>query len=156
MHAVSPAEPPSAVIDTNIWISAFINRRGASYRLLQALFAGQFIAVISRFLLDELMAVSARPNIRRRTGLTDEERDSFVDLLGRQGRWVNTVGELKLCRDSKDNLVLETAILGQAQYLVSRDDDIKRDQALIATLAEHGVEVVTVARMLEIFDAAQR
>ena len=52
-------------------------------------------------------------------------------------------------------MVLETAILGRARYLVSRDDDIKGDNDLIKHLAARGVEVVTVARMLEILDAAQ-
>ena len=51
--------------------------------------------------------------------------------------------------------MLEAAIFGRAHYLVSRDDDIKCDQALIAALAAGGVEVVTVARMLAILDAAQ-
>lgn len=46
--------------------------------------------------------------------------------------------------------LLEAAILGGAQYFVSRDDDIKGDQELIARLREHGVEVLSVARFLSL------
>lgn len=48
--------------------------------------------------------------------------------------------------------MLETAILGRAHYIVSRDDDIKRDLNLIAHLHEHGIEVVTVAQFLALLD----
>jgi len=44
--------------------------------------------------------------------------------------------------------MLETAIQGPADYVVSRDDDIKRDLNLIAHLHEHNIEVVTVAQFL--------
>ncbi len=83
MLAMTMTELPRAVVDTNLWISGFINRRGIPYRLIQAFVSGRFIAVVSQYLLDEFLAVSDRPNIRRRTGLTDEERDHFAPLLRR-------------------------------------------------------------------------
>jgi hypothetical protein len=43
----------------------------------------------------------------------------------------------------------ETAQLGQAHYAVSRDDDIKRDQELIAQMQAHGVTVLSVQQFLE-------
>jgi len=61
---------------------------------------------------------------------------------------VNPVGDLHLCRDPDDDAVLETAILGHAQYLVTRDDDIKGDNALISIMRSRGVEVLTVQRFL--------
>jgi uncharacterized protein len=50
-------------------------------------------------------------------------------------------GSLHECRDPDDDLILETAIRGQAQYTVTRDDDIKRDLDLIKHLQAHGVTV---------------
>ena len=65
---------------------------------------------------------------------------------------VTPTGLLRLCRDQRDDIFLETAILGEAQYAVSRDDDIKRDLDLIAHLRANGVEVVSVAQFLALLD----
>jgi predicted nucleic acid-binding protein len=47
-------------------------------------------------------------------------------------------------------MILETAILGSADYLVTRDDDIKSDRELIALLKERNVSVVTVRQFLDL------
>jgi predicted nucleic acid-binding protein len=65
---------------------------------------------------------------------------------------VYPTGTLRLCRDEKDDVMLETAILGHAHYIVSRDDDIKRDLNLIAHLHKHDIEVVTVAQFLALLE----
>ena len=49
----------------------------------------------------------------------------------------------------KDNMILETALSGQVKYLVTRDDDIKRDLNLVQTMGKHGIEIITVSRFLE-------
>jgi uncharacterized protein len=67
---------------------------------------------------------------------------------------VRPSGELRLCRDPDDDVVLETAILGEAQFVVSRDDDIKRDLDLMTHLRANGVEVVSVAQFLALLDDA--
>ena len=66
--------------------------------------------------------------------------------------FITPEGNLYLCRDPKDNIVLETAILGEASHLVSRDADIARDLELIAHLHKHDIEVVTVVQFLALLD----
>lgn len=139
-----------AVVDTNVWISAFINRSGAPARLLARLRLGYFILVTSPYLLDEVADVVGRSRIRRRCQYTDEDLVEALFMLRERGDVVYPSGSIRLCRDPDDDLVLETAVTGRAQYLVTRDDDIKRDRTLMAALAQHGVQVVTVARMLEV------
>lgn len=46
-------------------------------------------------------------------------------------------------------MVLETAILGKAEYLVTRDDDLKRDLELVQKMAEWGIQVVSVQQFLK-------
>lgn len=144
-----------AVVDTNVWISAFINPYGAPARLLELLWQRVFVLVASPHLLDEVAEVLGRSRVRRRSRYTDELLVEALFMLNERSELVHPTGRIRLCRDRDDDAVLEAAIIGRAHYLVSRDDDIKRDQALIATLAAAGVEVVTVARMLEILDTAQ-
>ena len=69
-----------------------------------------------------------------------------------EAAFVTPEGNLHLCRDPKDNIVLETAILGEASHLVSRDADIARDLDLIVHLHKHDIEVVTVAQFLALLD----
>lgn len=62
---------------------------------------------------------------------------------------MNISGGLHLCRDPKDDLILETAIVGRARYLVPRDEDLTRDLDLVSALRGYGIDVLTVARFLE-------
>jgi len=47
---------------------------------------------------------------------------------------VSIEGRLKLCRDPRDDMILETAIVGKATHIVSRDEDLTRDLALAREL----------------------
>jgi uncharacterized protein len=143
-----------AVVDTNVWISAFINPHGAPARLLARFALGHFLLVTSPYLLGEAADVLGRIRIRRAIRRTEDEMVQLLVMLRERSDIVYPSGSLRACRDPKDDLVLGTAMVGRAHYLVSRDDDIKRDEALIAALAEQGVEVVSVARMLAFLDAA--
>ena len=57
---------------------------------------------------------------------------------------VNVEGCLKLCRDPRDDRVLETAIVGKATHIVSRDEDLTRDLDLVRELEVQGIKIVTV------------
>jgi len=77
-----------------------------------------------------------------------EEVETFVRLIAARANVVQISGDLKICRDPDDNEILEAAILGQSQYLVTRDDDLKRDLDLIKALRRRRVRVVSVRQFL--------
>jgi putative PIN family toxin of toxin-antitoxin system len=60
-----PDDLPRVVIDTNVWISAFINAGGGPAKVLDAFWADRFVPVVAQELLDEIQAVLHRPRIRR-------------------------------------------------------------------------------------------
>ncbi len=62
-------------------------------------------------------------------------------------------GELHLCRDPADDFLLETALLGQAGYMVTRDDDLKRDLELIQQMEEQGIQVLSVRQFLKLVES---
>jgi uncharacterized protein len=136
------------VVDTNVWISAFINARGGPARVLAAFLAGRFEALISQPLLDELRAAVSRRHIRRRCRFDDAQIAYVLQRLA-VCETIELQGGLHLCRDPKDNMVLETAMLGGADAVVSRDDDLKRDLMLIRYLHAAGIEVMSVAHFLQ-------
>lgn len=148
-----PEDIPRAFVDTNIWISAFISPNGAPARVLAALFQDRFVPIVSQALMTEIDAVLLRPRIRRRIQLSDELLEQVRANLSERAMYVIPTGELRLCRDQRDDILLETAIRGEAHYVVSRDDDIKRDLDLIAHLRDNGVAVVSVAQFLALLDA---
>jgi predicted nucleic acid-binding protein len=72
----------------------------------------------------------------------------FVRLLAMRATVVETLGVLNMCRDPDDDEILEAAINGGVQYLVTRDDDLKRDLDLIRIARRNGVRVVAVRQFL--------
>jgi putative PIN family toxin of toxin-antitoxin system len=144
---------PVVLLDTNVWVSAFINPHGFRARLKDAWMAGQFNVVASIPLLEEIADVLTRPRIQTKYGLSTEEIEQFLRLLQERAIHVIPAGDLHLCRDPDDDLILETAILGRARYAVSRDDDLKGDSDLMAQMRSRGVEVLSVQRFLERLDA---
>jgi len=141
--------PAVVLVDTNVWVSAFINPHGYPAKLRDAWVNNRFQVVVSIPLLDEIAEVLARPRIRNKYRIDADEISEFLSLLSSQAIMVMTTGQLHLCRDPDDDLILETALLGQARYAISRDDDIKRDQELIVQMQAHGVAVLSVQQFLE-------
>lgn len=130
--------PLRVLVDTNVWISAFINASGAPAQVLAAFLAERFVPVVSDALLEEIRDVLDRPRIRRRWNLRAADVASVLVLLPDRAIQVTPIGDLHLCRDPDDDILLETAVLGGARYFVSRDDDVKRDPQLIARLEDRG------------------
>ena len=141
--------PVVALVDTNVWISALINPHGYPARLKNAWLDGKFQIVVSVALLDELTDVLSRPRIRNKYRLKTEEIGEFLRLIAEKSITVTTTGTLRLCRDPDDDLMLETALNGNATFAVSRDDDLKRDPELISRMLEQGIEVLSVQRFLD-------
>jgi len=97
--------------------------------------------------------VLARPRIARKYHLPAQRIDDAVVLLRQHGELVSVTGTVRICRDPDDDLVVETALNGNAEALVTRDADMTRDPALIAVLRERGVAVLTVRQFLDALGA---
>ena len=144
-----PEDIPRVLVDTNVWISAFINGAGTPAQVLDAFWEDRFAPVVSEPLLSEIQDVAYRPDVRRLCRFGDDILAAILARLRHRSIPAVPTGGLHLCRDPRDDFVLETAMLGRAQVVVSRDDDIKPDLDLIAHLQEHGIEVLSVAQFIE-------
>ena len=143
------------LIDTNVWVSAFINRNGYPAKVKEAFVNHEFDIAISPPLLQELSDVLRRPRIINLCKITDEEIDLFIEILAGTGHKVYLSNDINLCRDDKDNMVLETAVKSGAKYLVTRDDDIKRDPKLIEEMERCGVKVLPVSKFLDMLSQSE-
>lgn len=143
------------LLDTNVWVSAFLAPEGHCGRLVQRLLgAAAADVIVSTPLVEELAEVLERPRLVRRYGFTAEEVRDYIEWVWTIARVVDPLQESYGCRDSSDDVICGSAEAGNAEYLVTRDDDIKRDPALMTALASKGVRVVSVARMNSILDGA--
>ena len=71
-----------------------------------------------------------------------EWRAAFVALLAAVAEWAPIAGASLGCRDPTDDKILETALMGRADHLVTGDGD------LLAMSPFHGIPIVTPARFL--------
>jgi hypothetical protein len=108
------------VIDSNIWISFLIGKLLAG--LDDYILDGLLEVVISEEQLKEITTVLRRPKFRKHFSAADIEE--FLSLLYKSARIVEVHHTIKDCRDEKDNFILETAIRGRADYIVTGDKDL--------------------------------
>ena len=140
--------PVVAVVDTSVLVSAFLNPVGFPSQVLAAAKREPFTLVTSAPLLEELREVLSQPRLMRVRGTTLADADAFVQDIAEVANQVPVSGTLQLCRDPDDDVLLETAIVGGATHIVSRDEDITRDLELVTQLEKWRIKAVTVNRFL--------
>ena len=108
------------VLDTNILVAASRSRNGASFALLQALRTGQYTALASVPLMLEYEAVLKRPEHLAAGSRSIAMTDAFLDALSLLVEPVHLhyLWRPQL-RDPADEMMLETALNGRAEALVT-------------------------------------
>ena len=124
------------VLDTNILVSALISGEGSPGQVLAAVKSPGITLITSRFQIDELREVLARdrlqPYIRR------EEADDLFYHLEAVAMVVAELPEVNLSADPDDNPILATAIAGDADLVVSGDQD-----HMLAIGSADGIPIIT-------------
>lgn len=64
--------------------------------------------------------------LRRAHGIRNQDAKAFLKLLLVRGEQVDPTREIRRCRDPKDDKLLELAVSGRADVLVSGDGDLQR------------------------------
>jgi putative PIN family toxin of toxin-antitoxin system len=143
-----------AVVDTNVWISGLINRRGGPAAVIEALRRGEFSPVVTPSIIEELARTLGRPRFALKFAVTEEDVRELVVLLRRAGHHSADPPIVSVSRDPRDDIFIAAAIAAGAECLVTRDDDLKGDEAVGRYLRPHGIEVLTVRRFLARLEAA--
>ena len=112
--------PLRVVIDTNIWISFLIGKSLTG--LSESLISGQVIVLFSDALFRELIEVLKRPKFKKYFSETAIE--NLVTLLYEKVDLIEVTHYFEDCRDAKDNFLLNLAVSGRANYLVTGDADL--------------------------------
>ncbi|MEK6792286.1 MAG: putative toxin-antitoxin system toxin component, PIN family [Nanoarchaeota archaeon] len=108
------------VLDTNVLISATI-RKGNQFRLLELGRLNQIQIIISPQILEEVKEVLNRPKFSLSQNEIEEALNEIKDIthLVEPSEKVDIVKE-----DPDDNMIIECAIAGKADYIISGDDDL--------------------------------
>lgn len=113
-----------AVVDTNIFIRAIILPKGTVGPVITRLRDNDYLLIYSPTLIDELLAKLALPRIREKYHLDDQALDNLLALIALRGELVTPTRKVKVCRDPKDNMFIEAALAGSADYIVTGDEDL--------------------------------
>ncbi len=115
----------SVVLDTQLLLrgatarSASLNRK-----VYQAWVEGKYEILLSQETLDELLKVLTEPKVVRQLRITREILVSTATLLISKTKFVTVSRRIRLCRDPNDDKFLECAVEGEADFVVSADNDL--------------------------------
>lgn len=133
-----------AVIDTNIFISGVISNKGKCALLIDCWKKGKFDLVTSMAIINEIIEVLNRPEIKDRWSYTKIEIDELIESIYTLGIITPGLYEVKKSKDPKDNMFLACALEGKADYLVTGDTHLSEIKYY------HGIQIVSVAQILKL------
>lgn len=108
-----------AVLDTNVFVSALLGK-GPPTRIYEGFKNGKFELISSKELIAEVAQVLMRPEL----GIPPEEIKAAFKLLRRRASVIRPKHRINICRDPSDDLVLECAVSGRADWIVTGDQDL--------------------------------
>jgi uncharacterized protein len=132
---------PRVVIDSNVLVSFFLRRGSTPWRVVRDVMeCGQLL--VSDDTLAELEEVLRRSKFDRY--VSRALREQFLTILPTFATHVAVVERIEACRDPRDDKFLETAVNGQADFLVTGD------RALLAMRTFRSVAIVSPSGYLRI------
>ena len=131
------------VVDTNVVVSALLFGTSVPGRT--------FVRVLDRgTILTSKSFVRELDDVLRRAKfdqyLSREDRDRFLEALIRESELVDISETVTACRDPGDDRILELAVNGSADFVITGDDD------LLAMDPFRGTRIVTPADFLHAGD----
>jgi putative PIN family toxin of toxin-antitoxin system len=106
------------VVDSGVWISA-LQFEGTPLLVFERILAHGRIAIC------ELIVHEIQKALKRKFGWSEEEIEEALAFYAGRAIQVEVQGEVcGFCRDPKDDMVLECAVLAGAEIIVTGDKDL--------------------------------
>jgi putative PIN family toxin of toxin-antitoxin system len=134
-----------AVLDTNTLVSGLGWSDTVPGKIVDHLLEGRFVLVTSRPLLDELARVLSYPKFKG----AFEDPVALALLIETVAVLVEPRATIQVVADDDDNRVLEAALEGHADYIVTGDRDLLEVESF------EGTEIVTPKQFLSLLEAGE-
>jgi putative PIN family toxin of toxin-antitoxin system len=128
------------VVDTNLLVSRLLLPRSIPAQAMRRA-VDEGLLLVSEATLGELAEVLARAKFDAYVSV--EGRQRFLRLLGRVALMVPIPQRVQVCRDPQDDKVLDVAVNGAANLIVTGDCD------LLELGAFQGIPILTAAGYLD-------
>jgi putative PIN family toxin of toxin-antitoxin system len=117
---------PRVVFDCMIFLQATASESGPAAALLRLVERNVLSLFVSREILDEVRDVLSRTKLQKKNpDITSERVDALITRVAEKGAIVETVPEhFSYVRDPRDEKYINLAIEVEADYIVSRDQDL--------------------------------
>lgn len=109
------------VFDTNIFISAFAIPGSLAEKAMLKIIEGGDILVLSKEIINEVLSVLSSKFSRDKEGLSH-----VAVILSELGELAKPTQKISIFKDDPDNRILECAIHGKADALVTGDKEMLR------------------------------
>ena len=139
MNIATEGKPQRALLDTNVIVSALVFG-GKPGHILALSLEKRFHVITSPILLAEIEDV-----INKKFPLSGEDLRLFRKQTQKTFGIVNPKKTISLLKDDADNRVLEAAVEGRGQYIITGDKE------LLSLGKFKGIRIIRVAEFLDIF-----
>jgi len=132
------------VLDANIYVSAYL-RGGVPFFITDRVEESLDTSFFTCDTIEEIEDVISRSKF----GLSQEQIDCILADIRYNGKQVAVLPQQRVfdvCRDPKDDKILECAVVAGADYIVSGDND------LLDMKEYRGIKIVTASEYLQIVD----
>ena len=130
------------VLDNTILVRAHEHAYGLGRELLTRLIESPHVLLLSNEMLQELARVLRYPRLQEFFRLTEDLVYDYVAFLRRSAEIVTLNPLLTMpIRDVNDVIVLQTAIIGEADIVCTTDEDFF-DKSIAQYLSNHGISVL--------------
>ena len=130
-----------AVLDTNTLISALGWKEGNPRKIFELCILGKCRLIESMELIKEFVSVISRHKF---SFINEEEKNQLLIFLLQISILVEPKQKFNGCEDPKDNIILECAVEGNADYIVSGD------QHLLKLKQFKGIKIITAKEFLDL------
>lgn len=108
-------------VDSKVFISMLLGSRNC-LKVYKAFASGILDIVISDELFEEISSVLRRDSFSKI--VTAQDLKELQELLKTDAEWVILKHPVAVCRDPKDNMILEIASEGKADFIITGDQDL--------------------------------
>lgn len=116
-----PARDLKVVLDTNVYISTFTHSQGPVFLIWQYAVERRYKLLVSSPIVDELAEL-----LQRDFSWERQEIKEVLKVIVHVGDVVTPRASITALEDSADNRILECAVEGKADLIISGDRDLQR------------------------------